>query len=666
MTSEKPPLQYAESIRNFALTLHSLSPRGYGYVRKKFNQNLPHPSTIRAWYSNSHANGEPGISKESLDTLTNLVNEYKEKNVDIYCTISFDEVSIYRNVQWCDNQKKFKGNISYGSIPRNAEYLPVANNAIVFMVNGININFNLPVTYHFINCLQSHEKAALILVVLRALTEIGLKIIALVFDGLSGNFTTCTLLGASFNVFKDFRPFIINPINEEKVYIILDPPHMIKLIRNCIGTWKKIYYKETAIEWKFFEILERLGSQNDIVIHKLTKEHIQFTKNKMNVSLATQTLSESCASSMEVLQKTPQTSELFKDCGATIDFTRRMNNLFDIFNTKNYRSKNIFKTPISNNSKDIIFSYLDETTKYFENLTHDGRSILKSRRKTGFKGFMINSRNLKEMYEQFVDSGKMKTIATQYLNQDPLENFFGRIRSCSCLGANTNPTVEQFCAAYRKTLVSIELTCSALANCADQLNILKIPSTRSSKTNISPAVVRVEPMMKKSCENKSNDHDVQSITDILNPKFEDSEEDPYAFDGSAITINFLSKSIEQKITTVIRSHCSICLEVTKYIFSEAEQTVKICSIANKHLRVHAFKIDFSYANLITCIENDLEINDLYMNTDFSHEPEHKLDLIRFIVEEFIRIRATYVAKKITLNEKKKLLRKKSLRHFAGQ
>lgn len=36
------------------------------------------------------------------------------------------------------------------------------------MVNSVNINFDLPVAFQFINCLQSHEKAALILVVLRA------------------------------------------------------------------------------------------------------------------------------------------------------------------------------------------------------------------------------------------------------------------------------------------------------------------------------------------------------------------------------------------------------------------------------------------------------------------------------------------------------------------
>lgn len=203
----------------------------------KFNNNLPHASTIRTWYASSGANGEPGLSKEALETLKNLVNEKKStSNTEILCTLSFDEVNIMRNVKYSDAQKRFIGHISYGSIPKDAQYLPVATNALVFMVNGINLQFNIPVAYHFINCLRAHEKAALILIVLNALAKIGLRVIGLTFDGLIANIRTCNLLGASLNVDKDFRPYILDPINGHKLYIIFDTPHMLKLVRNCIGS----------------------------------------------------------------------------------------------------------------------------------------------------------------------------------------------------------------------------------------------------------------------------------------------------------------------------------------------------------------------------------------------------------------------------------------------
>lgn len=72
--------------------------------------------------------------------------------------------------------------------------------------------------------------------------------------------------------------------------------------------------------------------------------------------------------------------------------------------------------------------------------------------------------------------------------------------------------------------------------------------------------------------------------------------------------------------------------------------------------------------MIQSIEENLDVANLYKNTDFSHNLNHKIDLIRHMIGEFVRERATYIARKITLNEQKKLLRRNNLKatHFAGQ
>lgn len=455
-----------------------MSPRAYNYVRTKFNNNLPHTGTIRIWYANSSANGHPGISKETLETLTTLSDEHKAKDSSVYATLSLDEVYIKRHVQWSDAQKKFIGNITYGSIPQNAEYLPVANNAIVFMVNGINVSFNIPVAHHFINCLQSHERAALMSLVLRKVAETGVKIVVILFDGLRQNITACCLLGATFDVENDFKPYILNPFDNEKVFIMLDVPHMIKLIRNCIGM-KKTLYDSTGnlIQWKFFELLEELRSKYAIATHKITKKHIMFEKNIMNVSLATELLSESAAKSMRKYANLPATKHLFEGSEPTAEFSIKCNNVFDIFNSKHECEQNIFKSPINEHSKEEIFTYLDNFVEYIKGLRihSQDKSILYRQRKTAFLGFIINIANVKEIYNSYVETKCIPNLRTRDLNQDPLENFFGRIRT-TCLGNNDNPTVEQFCAAYRKILVCTELTTPSFANCKDSLNILQISS----------------------------------------------------------------------------------------------------------------------------------------------------------------------------------------------
>lgn len=354
-------------------------------------------------------------------------------------TLSFDEMNIRKNIQWSDTHKKFIGHITYGSIPDNAQYLPVANYAIVFMVNKVNKSFNLPVAFHFINCLQAHEKAALLMMVLRAVSETGVKVLVVLFDGLQSNFTVYRLLGASFDIDGDFAPYIFNPFDGEIFFIILDVPHMIKLIRNCIGTLKTSYLTNGAtIEWKFFEMLEELRVKCNKVTHKITKQLILFTKNIMNVALATQLLSESAAKSMELLLSLPETKSLFEGSEAMIDFFRRFDKLFDILNSSVAEDKkSIFKNPINDDSKDQIYAFLDETIHYIKNLriSPQGKSVLYSRRKTAYVGFVLNMVNLKEIRSKYLDTKKIDVLPMRMLNQDPLENFFGRIRT-TCLSKN--------------------------------------------------------------------------------------------------------------------------------------------------------------------------------------------------------------------------------------
>lgn len=218
----------------------------------------------------------------------------------------------------------------------------------------------------------------------------------------------------------------MNPYTNEKVFIILDPPHMIKLIRNCIRHMKCLYLCDgRTIEWKYFESMVEVETKCDLATHKLTKDHILFDRNIMNVRLATQTLSESAAQSMERLVSQPKAHHLFEGCGETAAFARRTNTLFDIFNSFEKCPNDLFKSPINNDSKNVIFSFLDETVEYMKKLSLDrnGNSILKSRRKTGFMGFIINAHNLKEMYSLYVDTGILEELPTRILNRTPW-NFF--------------------------------------------------------------------------------------------------------------------------------------------------------------------------------------------------------------------------------------------------
>jgi len=47
-----------ESLKEFCVALHYLSPKAYGFVRKSFQNSLPHSRTIQNWVN--HINCKPG------------------------------------------------------------------------------------------------------------------------------------------------------------------------------------------------------------------------------------------------------------------------------------------------------------------------------------------------------------------------------------------------------------------------------------------------------------------------------------------------------------------------------------------------------------------------------------------------------------------------------
>lgn len=75
------------------MALHFYSPRAYEFLRDKFNKNIPHPGTMRAWYANCNVNWQPGVTSQCLDMITERVDQFRRNNKTLVVTISFDEVN---------------------------------------------------------------------------------------------------------------------------------------------------------------------------------------------------------------------------------------------------------------------------------------------------------------------------------------------------------------------------------------------------------------------------------------------------------------------------------------------------------------------------------------------------------------------------------------------
>lgn len=140
-------------------------------MRSKFNNNLPHPGTIRRWFALGNTNGGR-FRDAAFQTLKELADQFGAKNEKVYVSVTFDEMSIRQHVQWLHFKKKFSGFVNFATLLEENDPLPIATHVIVIMVNGINVKFTLPVAYFFISTLIAQEKAILIASILRTLTEL--------------------------------------------------------------------------------------------------------------------------------------------------------------------------------------------------------------------------------------------------------------------------------------------------------------------------------------------------------------------------------------------------------------------------------------------------------------------------------------------------------------
>ena len=79
--------------------------------------------------------------------------------------------------------------------------------------------------------------------------------------------------------------------------------------------------------------------------------------------------------------------------------------------------------------------------------------MYKTKRKTGFVGFILAIESVKMLFKDLVGSidPPMNYLLTYKFSQDHLELFFGAVRSAG--GFNNNPTAQQFTAAYKRLLM---------------------------------------------------------------------------------------------------------------------------------------------------------------------------------------------------------------------
>ncbi|CAB3990496.1 Hypothetical predicted protein [Paramuricea clavata] len=281
------------------------------------------------------------------------------------------------------------------------------------------------------------------------------------------------LLGAKLDV-DDLDPSFVHPADSnQKIHVVLDVCHMLKLVRNTLATQKIITDGNFGnIRWELIEELHKIQDEEGLRLgNRLRGAHIQWAKQKMKVNFAAQTISESVADAIEFCDLVLEIPALH-DSAPTVKFIRIFDHLFDIFNSRNPYGKH-YKSPLRESNKQAWQPFLTEAMQYISTLTDScGTPMVKTKQKTGFLGFLVAIKRIECLFNKLVRNTNvsMTYLLTYKQSQDHLELFFAAIRLSG--GWNKNPTATQFMAAYKRLLLRHEVSASGNCTALDATNIL--------------------------------------------------------------------------------------------------------------------------------------------------------------------------------------------------
>lgn len=400
----------------------------------KLQMHLPAERTLRKWTEDFHF--QPGINASLLKSIHHLTSSLDTKERD--CVLVWDEMAIKELIEYDKGTDGLEGIQNLGS---QGKSLDVANEALVFMAQGINSKWKFPISFYFTcNATKTEDLEKLVRENISALRSIGLRVRMCICDMAFTNQSLYNRLGIS-----EETPYSM--VQNEKVYFVHDTPHLVKLIRNNLLkydfylTRRGINVRTKRQEWitdrvrwlhlsTFFTKDRRLTTR---LAPRLTAGHL-FLRDyaKMRVKLATQLMSRTVYAGIMTMIKLKLMKQEAKATGM---FVKQVDDLFDLLNISKYSDDK------PSRCASALFKNLqrfDEHLKFLNSIT-----IPKYPHKTPefLKGLKITVNGIKMLCNDLKAEG-YQYVLTRHLQQDCLENFFAAMRMKG--GFSRNPSARQF------------------------------------------------------------------------------------------------------------------------------------------------------------------------------------------------------------------------------
>lgn len=432
----KQKFRYTNSDKFIAQNIYYRSPSLYRYLRDALEIKLPSTVTVLSWCKIKFI--EPGINWDVENVMRDKINRMEEHDKD--AILIYDELCIKKSFVFNEVTGKIDGLVQL----EKQRQPHAASQAGFFMLRGVHSNWRIPFNYYLSK--NSIRGVALKDLILNNITfckkEFNLKIIATAADQGSTNQNSYKLLGVT----RDKPSFADNEGVE--VIALYDYPHLFKSIRNTLLKTNILFNFENERHEASFTIIQAIFHEEENLfckkLTKLSRAHIYPNAfEKMRVKFAVQVLSNTTAAAIRSICDTKDNlfvrKNIIKYAKPTAIFCEMMNNCFDCLN-----SLRIFDTQVQPKC-----GYLDA----YSFLKNDMLNFLKSLKYAtdakcvdGLIQTIIGITSIAESY--FRSNNKVFFITPSHFNQDPLENFFGKVRGAG--GFNRHPNAYQIGKIFAK------------------------------------------------------------------------------------------------------------------------------------------------------------------------------------------------------------------------
>lgn len=411
--------KWSKPEKQIALSSYYKSPATYKLMRKN-GIILPGESTIRHWLNSiTYLTGFPLKYMEQIKLKTSEMKGNEKK-----CAILLDEVSIMKSIEYIKILDEIEGFEDLGTLGRASK---LGSQALVFMVRGIYKNWKFPLYYFFTGSgVKGDDLIKIVKNCVEQILNFNLLPTCIICDQGTQNQRMFKLLGGT-----EEDPSTI--INDKKLFLMYDMPHLIKSLRNNLLNGDFEISKNKIVSINDNKTTYNIDVKNTArAMVKITPTHLAPNPfQKMYCKLAIQLLSHSVSAAIKTCIATGELKS--STAHNTASFIDIINNMFDSANSKHIYDLNPNRRPMCDRNPQILEN-LEIANSMFKNARKICHKTKKISTPPCFVGILWTTTAIRQMYESEkleILNGNPKQeyfLMTNRLTQDALENLFSIMR----------------------------------------------------------------------------------------------------------------------------------------------------------------------------------------------------------------------------------------------